>query len=107
MDAARRGGAADAVLDSIGHERGGSCVVVAVQRFGSWFPRLRVGSRACGFPEPSHEQPLMVVTGGPGASKTAATTATRSFCEHVAILPEAAAIVFGKGFPRGGTAVGL
>jgi predicted ATPase len=45
---------------------------------------------------------LIVLTGGPGAGKTAALeTARRNFCEHVAILPEAAGIVFGGGFPRG------
>lgn len=50
----------------------------------------------------------MVVTGGPGAGKTAVLElAARSFCEHVAILPEAATIVFGGGFPRHETAVGL
>lgn len=50
----------------------------------------------------------MVVTGGPGAGKTAVLElAARSFCEHVAILPEAATIVFGGGFPRHDTVVGL
>lgn len=49
----------------------------------------------------------MVVTGGPGAGKTAVLElASRSFCEHVAILPEAATIVFGGGFPRHDTVVG-
>lgn len=71
------------------------------------FPTLRVGSRACGCPEPSHEPRLVVVTGGPGAGKTAVLElAARSFCEHVAILPEAATIVFGGGFPRHATVVG-
>lgn len=41
------------------------------------------------------------MTGGPGAGKTAVLElAARSLCEHVAILPEAATIVFGGGFPR-------
>ncbi len=43
----------------------------------------------------------MVVTGGPGAGKTALLEVVRrSFCRHVAVLPEAASIVFGGGFPR-------
>jgi predicted ATPase len=43
-----------------------------------------------------------VLTGGPGAGKTATLELIRraSFCEHVHILPEAAGIVFGGGFPR-------
>lgn len=50
----------------------------------------------------------MAVTGGPGAGKTAVLElAARSLCEHVAILPEAATIVFGGGFPRHQTHPGL
>ena len=72
------------------------------------FPTLRVGSRTCRCPEPSHDPRLVVVTGGPGAGKTAVLElAARSFCEHVAIVPEAATIVFGGGFPRHDTVVGL
>jgi predicted ATPase len=42
-----------------------------------------------------------VLTGGPGAGKTAALELIRqSFCPHVKVLPEAAGIVFGGGFPR-------
>jgi hypothetical protein len=41
------------------------------------------------------------MTGGPGAGKTAALEVVRhNFCEDVAVLPEAASIVFGGGFPR-------
>jgi predicted ATPase len=44
-----------------------------------------------------------VLTGGPGAGKTAVLELLRhSLCEHVRILPEAAGIVFGGGFPRDG-----
>jgi predicted ATPase len=47
------------------------------------------------------ETKLIAITGGPGAGKTAVLEmARRSFCSHVAILPEAASIVFGGGFPR-------
>jgi predicted ATPase len=49
----------------------------------------------------THEPKLVVVTGGPGAGKTALLElARRHFCEHVVVLPEAASIVFGGGFPR-------
>jgi predicted ATPase len=43
-----------------------------------------------------------VLTGGPGAGKTAVLELVRQhFCEHVHVLPEAAGVVFGGGFPRG------
>jgi predicted ATPase len=52
--------------------------------------------------EREHRPRLVVVTGGPGAGKTAVLEIVRrSFCQHVAVLPEAAGIVFGGGFPRG------
>lgn len=48
-----------------------------------------------------HERRRIVLTGGPGAGKTALLELIRqSFCEHVSVLPEAAGIVFGGGFPR-------
>ncbi len=48
-----------------------------------------------------HERRRVVLTGGPGAGKTALLEMIRqSFCSHVRILPEAASIVFGGGFPR-------
>lgn len=51
---------------------------------------------------------LIVVTGGPGAGKTAVLEIIRKdLCEHVVILPEAASIVFGGGFWRLNTAVGV
>ena len=50
----------------------------------------------------SHERKRIVLTGGPGAGKTAVLELIRqSFCRHVKVLPEAAGIVFGGGFPRG------
>jgi predicted ATPase len=43
----------------------------------------------------------VVLTGGPGAGKTAVLEVVRQhFCRHVVALPEAASIVFGGGFPR-------
>lgn len=55
---------------------------------------------ACECAEP-HERRRVVLTGGPGAGKTAVLELIRqSFCEHVKVLPEAASIVFGGGFPR-------
>lgn len=50
----------------------------------------------------THVPRRIVLTGGPGAGKTATLELIRraSFCDHVQILPEAAGIVFGGGFPR-------
>jgi predicted ATPase len=43
-----------------------------------------------------------VVTGGPGAGKTALLELLRkNLCEHAVVLPEAASILWGGGFPRG------
>jgi predicted ATPase len=48
-----------------------------------------------------HVRKRLVLTGGPGAGKTAVIELVRrAFCEHVRVLPEAAGIVFGGGFPR-------
>lgn len=48
-----------------------------------------------------HERRRVVLTGGPGAGKTALLELIRqSFCSHVKVLPEAAGVVFGGGFPR-------
>ena len=48
-----------------------------------------------------HTQRRIVLTGGPGAGKTAVLeTLKHELCEHVTVLPEAASIVFGGGFPR-------
>jgi predicted ATPase len=44
---------------------------------------------------------FIVLTGGPGAGKTAVMEAARQiFTKHVAILPESASIVYSGGFPR-------
>ena len=44
---------------------------------------------------------LIVLTGGPGAGKTAILEYVKKiFCKHVAILPEAASLLFGGGFWR-------
>jgi predicted ATPase len=54
----------------------------------------------CGCHEP-HERRRIVLTGGPGAGKTAVLeTLKHSLCRHIVILPESASIVFGGGFPR-------
>jgi predicted ATPase len=43
----------------------------------------------------------IVITGGPGAGKTASLeVARRALCEHVGFARESASIVFGGGFPR-------
>jgi predicted ATPase len=46
-------------------------------------------------------KPLIVLTGGPGAGKTAVLeTLRRVVCPHVAVLPESASILFSGGFWR-------
>ena len=46
-----------------------------------------------------HDRRRVVLTGGPGAGRTAVLELIRqSFCAHVKVLPEA--IIFGGGFPR-------
>jgi predicted ATPase len=51
-----------------------------------------------------HTRKRIVLTGGPGAGKTAVLELVRQeFCAHVQVLPEAAGIVFGGGFPRTGS----
>lgn len=48
-----------------------------------------------------HELRRVVLTGGPGAGKTAVLELVRATaCRHVRVLPEAASVVFGGGFPR-------
>ncbi len=73
-------------------------------------PHLPYGTQPC----PHDDEPveglpkLVVLTGGPGAGKTAVLLAARaSFCRHVAAIPEAATIIFGGGFPRHDTRAGL
>lgn len=54
----------------------------------------------CGCTE-RHSTRRIVLTGGPGAGKTAVLALVqKSLCQHLRILPEAAGIVFGGGFPR-------
>jgi predicted ATPase len=68
---------------------------------------LQVGSAACHCKLERHPVQFVVLTGGPGAGKTAVLEmACRYFCRHVGILPEAASIVFGGGFPRHSTEPG-
>ncbi|WP_224240598.1 ATP/GTP-binding protein [Hyalangium gracile] len=60
-----------------------------------------IGTQDCGCTRPSHSTRLVVLTGGPGAGKTAVLELVRrTICQHVAVLPEAASIIFGGGFPR-------
>lgn len=50
-----------------------------------------------------HDTRRVVLTGGPGAGKSAVLELARLFfCKHVYRLPEAAGIVFGGRFPRNG-----
>ena len=55
----------------------------------------------CHCEESRHPPKLVVLTGGPGAGKTAVLELIKqNFCEHVVVLAEAASVVFGGGFPR-------
>lgn len=69
---------------------------------------LRVGICPCTCDLRASATPrLIALTGGPGAGKTAVLEmASRALCRHVAILPEAASLVFGGGFPRHDTRAG-
>lgn len=53
-----------------------------------------------------HQVRQIVITGGPGAGKTAALEVLqRQTCSHVQVLPEAASILWRGGFPRSSTSV--
>jgi predicted ATPase len=55
----------------------------------------------------SHTPRLVVVTGGPGAGKTALLEVVqRDLCRHVVVLPEAASILWRGQFPRHATIAG-
>ena len=57
--------------------------------------------KSCQCCQIEHDCELIVLTGGPGAGKTAVLESIRKvLCEHVATIPEAAGIVFGGGFWR-------
>jgi predicted ATPase len=59
------------------------------------------GAHECGCTKEAHTTRLVVLTGGPGAGKTAVLELVRRMlCPHVALLPESASIIFGGGFPR-------
>lgn len=57
--------------------------------------------RPCSCKAVNHDARMVVLTGGPGAGKTAVLELVgKVLCEHVAVLPEAASILFGGGFWR-------
>ena len=56
---------------------------------------------ACQCCEKTHYCELIVLTGGPGAGKTAVLESIRKLlCSHIALIPEAASIIFSGGFWR-------
>lgn len=62
---------------------------------------LNLGGEAKCLTEQTFQTQLIVITGGPGAGKTAMLEFVRKiYCRHVAILPEAASILFSGGFWR-------
>ncbi len=64
-------------------------------------PPIQFGHRTCSCDAPTQPPVFIALTGGPGGGKTAVLEiAERIFCKHVAVLPEAASIVFSGGFPR-------
>ncbi len=66
------------------------------------------GRAACTCDERHDAPKLVVLTGGPGAGKTAVLELVKQrFCKHVHVLPEAASILFLGGFPRPATDDGL
>lgn len=57
--------------------------------------------KACPHKIAIEKTPLIVITGGPGAGKTAVLEIMRKIlCEHVTVFPEAASILFSGGFWR-------
>jgi predicted ATPase len=55
----------------------------------------------CSCKKNKHKTKRIVITGGPGAGKTAILEMVRHLmCPHITILPEAASILFGGGFWR-------
>lgn len=64
-------------------------------------------SPPCPCEEPHESPKFIVLTGGPGAGKTAVLEVIRkNFCRHVQVLPESATILFKGGFPRINTRYG-
>ncbi len=56
----------------------------------------------CECSKQTHACRFVVLTGGPGAGKTAVLEMVRrTLCPHVVVLPEAASIIFSGGFRRG------
>ncbi len=56
----------------------------------------------------THRYRQIVLTGGPGAGKTAVLELVRKyFCEHVFVVPESASLIFGGGFPRVADSAGI
>ncbi len=61
----------------------------------------------CACRKADHPDRRVVLTGGPGAGKTAVLELVRQhFCRHLRVLPESASILFRGGFPRTQEALG-
>lgn len=56
---------------------------------------------SCPCTQLTHDPKLVVLTGGPGAGKTAVLELVKKgLCQHIQVLPEAATIIFSGGFLR-------
>lgn len=71
------------------------------------FPSSQIwgeGCYKCQCNKKSHTPEFIVLTGGPGAGKTAVLEmAIKIFCKHVTIVPESASVIFSGGFFRRNT----
>ncbi len=64
-------------------------------------PQLYSCEKTCNAHPSQQPAKLIVITGGPGAGKTAVLEIMRKIlCQHVTILPEAASVIFSGGFWR-------
>lgn len=62
---------------------------------------ISFGRTLCSCEKQAHAPRLVVITGGPGAGKTALLDlAKQIFCTHVVMVPESASLIFSGGFWR-------
>jgi predicted ATPase len=85
-----------------------ACGAQCVSVIGGTHCALLGPMQSCACREGIHDCRLVVLTGGPGAGKTAVLDMVRrTLCEHIVVLPESATVLFGGGFPRHDTRAGV